>query len=215
MKPSFDKFPRAMANVRPWALLVVLCFAATGRAAEPTLRPEDGPIMQNAISSGNKRLAEYIEIATRKIDRFAEVQGLFYAAENQIVAFSIRKATEETGRVIVTVVRDRNASPEIVMREFDISAGLCREIAALWFGELKKTGYSDLPRSEWRDDVIFHLAAYVNDQLYSGFFNGAEAEGNRLARIAEFCTEIVRTCELPQVDAAVEARWKAALREGK
>lgn len=201
--------------MRRWALLFVLGFAATGGAVEPTLRPEDGPIMQSMLSSGNKRLTEYIGIATRRIDQSAEVQGLFYAAENQVVAFSIRKATEETGRVIVTVVRDRNASPEIVMREFDISGELCREIAAVWFEELKKTGYSGHPRSEWRDDVFIHLAGYVNGQLYCGYFNGADAEGNRLTRIAEFCSEIVRTCELPKVDAGVEAKWKAALREGK
>jgi hypothetical protein len=131
------------------------------------------------------------------------------------VAFSIRKATEETGRVIVTMVRDRNALPEIVMREFDISGGLCREIAALWFEELKKTGYSGRPKSQWRDDVVFHLAGYVNNEVYSGYFDGADAEGNRLARIAEFCTEIVRTCELPKVDAGIEAKWKAALLPGK
>ena len=215
MKPYFGKFPDARWRVRRWALLFVLGFAATGGAAEPTLRPEEGPIRQSMLSSGNKRLTEYIGIAKRRIDQSAEVQGLFYAAENQVVAFSIRKATEETGRVIVTVVKDRNASPEIVMREFDISGELCREIAALWFGELKKTGYSGLARSEWRDDLIFHLAAYVNDQLYCGYFNGADAEGNRLARIADLCAEIVQTCELPKVDAAIEAKWKAALREGK
>lgn len=215
MASCFDKISDARVNGLCGALLAAFCLAATGGAAEPTLRPEYGPIMQNTISSGNKRLAEYIEIATRRIDRFAEVQGLFYAAENQVVAFSIRKATEETGRVIVIVVRDRNASPEIVMREFDISSELCREIAALWFEELKKTGYSGHPKSQWRDDVVFHLAGYVNDELYSGYFDGADAEGNRLGRIAELCAEVVRTCELPKVDAAIEAKWKAALRAGK
>jgi len=215
MASRFAKISDGMLSVRLGALLFAFCFAATGGAAEPTLRPEDGPIMQGMYSSGNKRLAEYIEIATRRIDRFAEVQGLFYAAENQVVAFSIRKATEETGRVIVTMVKDRNASPEIVMREFDISGELCREIVALWFEELKKTGYSGRPKSQWRDDVVFHLAGYVNDELYSGYFDGADAEGNRLARIAELCAEVVRACELPKVDAAVEVKWKAALREGK
>ncbi len=215
MSLCFDKFSDRRVCVRWWALLVALGFAATGGAEEPTLRPEDGPIMQGVVSSGNKRLAEYIEIATRRIDRFAEVQGLFYAAENQVVAFSIRRAAEGTGRVVVTVVKDRNPSPEIVMREFDISGELCKAIGVVWFEELKKTGYSGLPTSEWRDDLFYHLAGYVDGQVYSGYFNGADAEGNRLARIADFCAEIVRTCELPKVDAGVEAKWKAALREGK
>lgn len=214
MKPCFDKFPDARRGVRRWVLLFVLGFAGTGGAAEPTLLPEEGPIRQMTCPFG-KTLTENIAIATRRIDSFAEVQGLVYGGGNQVMAFSIRKAAEGTGRVIVTQVKDHDSSPEIVMREFDISGELCKAIAAVWFEELKKTGYAGPPKSNWRDDLFYHLAGYVNDQFYSGYFNGGDAEGNRLARIVEFFARIGETCELPKVDAGIEAKWKAALREGK
>jgi len=176
------------------------------------LRPEPGPIDTIGYPY-NHRDIRNLEKVIHYIDPSAEVQLLVFGGVKYI-AFSAReKEGSDKAELTIAILNIAKRPETFVTRDLYIPRKTFKKLKALWTRELLNTRYREIPDSQERDGLIYHLASRspLHNEAMAGYFTSGDPVTPSLSKVLRTLDIIRELAETPHLTPEADNKLIAQL----
>lgn len=130
------------------------------------------------------------------------------------IAFSVtEKEGSDRAELTIAILNIARKPETFVTRDLHIPHKTFQKLKSLWSRELLNTRYREVPESQIRDGLIYHLASKnpVHNQAMAGYFTTGDPVTPGLSKVLKVLDIIIELAETPHLTPEVENKLIAQL----